>query len=60
MIKKSIAIYTIIDDLLKEFGHIEPKSRKVTDAEIITTCLISALYFSGNQEKGICFMKSTK
>lgn len=60
MIEKSIAIYTIIDDLLKEIGHIEPKDRKISDAELITTCIISALYFSGNQEKGICFMKSTR
>jgi hypothetical protein len=60
MIEKSIAIYTIIDDLLKEIGHKEPENRKTCDAEIITTCVISALYFSGNQEKGICFMKSTK
>ena len=60
MIEKSVAIYTIIDDMLKEIGHIEPESRKISDAELITTCVISALYFSGNQEKGICFVKSTK
>lgn len=60
MIEKSIAIYTIIDDLLGEIEHSEPKNRKVSDSEIITTAVISALYFSGNQEKGICFMKSTK
>lgn len=60
MINKSIAIYTIIDDLLKELGHIEPEHRSVSDAELITTSLISALYFYGNQEKGICFMRSTK
>ena len=59
MIKKSIAIYTIIDDLLKEIKHNEPKNRQVYDSEIITTALISALYFGGNQEKGICFIKST-
>ena len=60
MIEKSVAIYTNIDDLLKEIGHIEPENRKISDAELITTCIISALYFSGNQGKGICFMRSTK
>ena len=50
MIEKSIAIYTIIDDLLGEIEHSEPKNRKVSDSEIITTAVISALYFSGNQE----------
>ena len=59
MINKSIAIYTIIDDLLKEIGHIEPENRKVSDSEIITTLVISALYFSGHQEKAINFMRST-
>jgi hypothetical protein len=60
MIEKSVAIYTIIDDLLKEIGHSEPKSRKISDAEVITTCIISALYFCGNQENGLCFMRSAK
>lgn len=59
MIDKSIAIYSIIEDLLKETGHIEPENRKIWDAEIIMTAIISALYFSGNQEKAICFVKST-
>lgn len=58
MIEKSIAIYTIIDDLLKELEHTEPKNRNISDAEVITTTVISALYFSGNQEKAICFMRS--
>lgn len=60
MIEKSIAIYTIIDDLLKEIEHTEPENRHVSDSEVITTAIISALYFSGNQEKGICFMRSLK
>lgn len=60
MIEKSIAIYTIIDDLLKEIKHSEPKNRNISDSEVITTAIISALYFSGNQEKGICFMRSVK
>jgi len=58
MIEKSITIYTIIDDLMKGIKHTEPKNRNVSDSEVITTAIISALYFSGNQEKGICFMRS--
>ena len=46
--------------MLKEIGRIEPESRKISDAEIITTCVVSALYFSGNQEMGICFVRNTK
>jgi hypothetical protein len=54
MIKKSIAIYTIIDDLLKEIEHTEPQNRNISDAEVITTTVISALYFSG-KGKGYWF-----
>ena len=59
MIKKSIAIYVFIDDLLKEIKHNEPKNRNMSDAEIVTTVLVSAIYFSGHHEKAMCFMSST-
>ena len=57
MIKKSIVIYTIIDDLLKQIEHTEPQNKKISDAKVITTTVISALYFPGNEEKAICFMR---
>ncbi len=59
MLKKTVAIYVFIDDLLKEIGYNEPKNRNVSDSEIVTTVIISAFYFYGNQQKAICFMKST-
>ena len=40
MINKSIAIYVFIDDLLKETNHNEPKTRNMSDAEVITTVLV--------------------
>jgi len=59
MIKKSIAIYVFIDDLLKEIDYKEPTTRNMSDAELITTVLVSAIYFSGHHEKAMSFMSST-
>ena len=55
---KVIGIYCIVDDILKGIGHYEHKYRKVSDSEIITTALISALYFKGNQYNAIGYMKT--
>jgi Transposase DDE domain. len=51
--------YVFFDDLLKSISYKEPKSRKTTDAEIITTMLIAAQYFGGNIEKSISFVRGT-
>ena len=59
MIEKTIAIYVFIDDLLIKMNHKEPMNRHISDAEIITTVLVSAIYFSGHHEKAMSFMKST-
>lgn len=47
---KIIALYCIVDDLLKGIGHKEDKRRQVSDSEVITTALVSALYFGGHQD----------
>jgi hypothetical protein len=59
MINKTIAIYVFIDDLLIKLVHNEPKNRNMSDAEVITTVLVSAIYFSGHHEKAMSFMRST-
>jgi hypothetical protein len=59
MIEKTIAIYVFIDDFLKKLEHKEPENRKMIDSEVITTVIISAIYFSGHHEKAMSFMKST-
>lgn len=59
MINKSIAIYVFIDDLFKTLGHQEDSRRKFSDAEVLTTALISSLYFGGNLDKARIFMKQT-
>lgn len=56
---KIIRIYCIIDDILKEINHFEDSRRKVSDSEIITTALVSALYFGGHLDNSRGFMKMT-
>jgi hypothetical protein len=56
---KIIRIYCIVDDILKEIGHTEDGRRKVSDSEIITTALVSSLYFGGHIDNSRSFMKMT-
>ncbi len=55
---KVIAIYCFSDDLLKAMGHKTKEGCRTTDAEIITTALVSALVFKGNQSVSIHYMQS--
>lgn len=54
---KIIALYCIVDDILKGLRHYEDKTMRVSDSEIITTAFVSALYFGGHLENGCHFMK---
>src|SRR5262245_24529396 len=56
---KIISIYCIIDDILKTTGHIEDCRRRVSDSEVATTAIISALYFGGHMDNGRNFMRMT-
>jgi hypothetical protein len=55
---KVIAIYCFVDDLLTGLGHHTKEGCRTTDAEIITTALVSALVFKGNQCVAIDYMRS--
>lgn len=55
---KVIAIYCIVDDMLKAIHHPEDIRRRINDSEIITTAVVSTMYFSGHQENAIGFMKT--
>ena len=57
---KVISIYCIVDDLLKGINHSEDIRRSVSDSEVITTAIVSAMSFGGNQNHAIHFMKSFK
>ncbi len=60
MIEKTIAIYVFLDDLFKFCRHKEPENRRVSDAEIMTTVLVAGMYFGGNFEHALCFVRGTK
>lgn len=56
---KIIGIFCLVDDLLKAIGHLEDGRRRVSDSEVITTALVSALYFGGHIDHGRQMMKMT-
>ena len=56
---KVIGIFCFVDDLLKAINHKEPVNRKIFDSEVITTAVVSALYFGGHIENACGFMKMT-
>lgn len=59
MLKDStIAIYVILDDILKTISYQEDKQRRINDSLILTTVLISARYFGGNMSKTLGYIKS--
>lgn len=46
--------------ILKGIGHLEDSRRRVIDSEVITTAVVSALYFGGHLDNGRGFMKMTR
>src|SRR4051812_21601279 len=55
---KITAIYCLVDDLLLACDHYTPEGCRCSDAEIITTALVSALLFKGNQSLTIDYMRT--
>lgn len=55
----TIAIYCFIDDLLLKIDNQElDKRRKLTNSQIITTVVLSAKYFYGNQASACAYLES--
>jgi Transposase DDE domain len=55
---KVIAIYCLVDDLLLACDHHTAEGCRCSDAEIITTALVSALLFKGNQSLALEYMRT--
>ena len=45
-----IAIFCLCDDMLKTLHHRDDPQCQMTDAEVMTTAIVAALYFRGNFE----------
>jgi hypothetical protein len=56
---KIIGIFCLVDDLLKGIGHQEDSRRKLSDSEVITTAIVSALYFGGHIDHSRHMMRMT-
>ena len=52
-----VAIFCLCDDILKGLHHHEDKQCKMSDAEVMTTSIVSAIFFSGNMETACSFLK---
>jgi hypothetical protein len=51
-----VAVFCLCDDLLKSLEHPEDGQCQISDAEVMTTAIVSALHFGGNQAKASRFM----
>ncbi len=58
MSDNTIAIYCFIADYFKAIAHKEDSQRKMSDAEILTTATMAALYFHGNFVSATDYMKA--
>jgi hypothetical protein len=57
MINKITLLYAILDDILKSLGHKEDIRTQMSDAEVMTTCLVAAMFFGGNHQLACHYMK---
>ena len=54
---KIIALYCIVDDILKAMHHREDSRVRVSDSEVITTAFVAVLYFGGHLDHARHFMQ---
>jgi len=52
-----VAVYCLCDDILKGLHHYEDPQRRLSDAEILTTSIVAALFFGGNMETTCAFLR---
>jgi hypothetical protein len=51
MDEQIVAIYCLCDDLLQALHHREDSQVQMSDAEVMTTALVAALFCAGNFEQ---------
>ena len=59
MYDRTLAIYCFVDDLLKAMQRVEDSRSEFSDAEVITTAIVSMLFFGGNFERARSFLHSS-
>jgi hypothetical protein len=53
-----VAVFYLVDDMLKAIHHYEDPRCEMSDAEVMTTASIAMLYFSGNNTHARCLLSS--
>jgi hypothetical protein len=57
---KIITAYYIIDKVMHSVGHNSHRLAQVTDAEVLTIAVVSAMYFHNNHERALFVMKGMR
>lgn len=52
-----VAIFCLCDDILKGLRHYEDPQCQMSDAEVMTTSIVAAVFFSGNMERSRNFLQ---
>lgn len=55
---KIIAAYCIIDETMRQLGHRSHYHARVSDAEVLSVAVVSAMYFHNNHERALFVMKA--
>lgn len=55
-----ILIYCLCDDLMKAMHYRENPQCQMSDAEVVTTALVAALFFAGNMERARDFLSAPR
>lgn len=55
-----IAIYCLCDDCLKALHHYEDAQAQMTDAEVMTTAIVAAVFYRGNFESARKYLQENK
>lgn len=55
-----ITAYSIIEDTMRQLGHKSHVLAQVTDAEVLTVAVVSAMYFQNHHERALFVMKGMR
>ncbi len=59
MYDRTLAIYCLVDDLLKAMQHREDSRTEFSDAEVVSTAIVAMLFFGGNFERARSFLHAS-
>lgn len=60
MDEQILAIYCLCDDLLRHMGYVEDTQAQMSNAEVVTTGLVAALYFGGSFERARALLQAPR